>query len=1050
MEVNKLVANNLRGITYAIDNNGTIGVAGLSGSGKSSFCTTIADESIKRVVTLLPKSEYRFLFGDKIKSNYSAAFISELPQVFYLGKTGFAYNPRSTVGTHTGIFREIRGKFASELNKTTEFFSFNNSIMWCDSCKGRGSTAGKVCKVCNGSRYNEKIKDYNIEMSGQSYDITRIFTMNAYKLLELAGELSLSDACKTVLKNLIDLNVGYLSLDRVMSTLSGGETVRVLLAEFMAHCKNSLIIVDEISIGLDHDTLIRVLEKISHLGNSNQIWLIDHSDTVLEATDKIIYFGPGSGKEGGNIVRASPRPEAVYRTIDTSNLDSVYTFKKLRKRNIDIDVLCIPKNRLTTITGESGCGKSTLVNDCIIPYFNTNYKNAICVTIGQDRNQSITSKSTIASFLDITKRLNKYDKEILELDLNEVLEIITKDKYIRPKIELLLQLGLGYLFLNRKVQTLSTGEFQCLHLVSKLTENMDKEMLLIFDEPSKGLSQNILNLLMGMMSKILEDSTKTILVIEHNPYFLSCSDYVVDFGKRTENTVMRLEVVPHKNWIHKLDSKKSATRLLSGINSKTINGISYVTTEVDRQFIRYENQFKGGLLKQFSSTAQWIFGNYNTDQIIPIIVLDLESTLYSKNTFLYEIASIINAVISKASPANTELFDLYSKDNQCSCCKGTGKINTFDMGLIVEDINKSFFDGLLKNEVMLALKRYNYSKIQFLFKEIKKETGYDMNAIYSTMSEEVRKIFLYGYWDKSFYDKKKKTQRQWKGIIPLIVKYMKASNGILKKKLGESNTEIVCPVCDGSILNHKHELLIDDIDIREVITKKIKDLKSILSGIERIQRIVDILGDEIKLNMDISTLPLEKQVCLKLFEIEYANLQGYKIVLKNTAPFASLIDESIKRIALHNKVILLNYTEINMTKQSFIEQYFAKGKLKAGSYVYEVLGFSKINTEINKIRKSHPCPYCNGHKVLREESIFEGVDVTETPCNACGKTGINNEGLEVCVNDIPVELWIKGKIGDLNTNIPSDLNDVPLMSKIGELNKKQLYFLKNYKEGHKC
>ena len=77
------------------------------------------------------------------------------------------------------------------------------------------------------------------------------------------------------------MNIGYLTLNRIMGTLSGGELTRLYLAEFMATSENTVIIIDEISVGLDHQTLLKILEQIKQLGYKNQIWLIDHSDTVL-------------------------------------------------------------------------------------------------------------------------------------------------------------------------------------------------------------------------------------------------------------------------------------------------------------------------------------------------------------------------------------------------------------------------------------------------------------------------------------------------------------------------------------------------------------------------------------------------------------------------------------------------------------------------------------------------------------------------------------------------------------------------------------------------
>ena len=68
MIIKNLRANNLHEVSCEILQNESIGIAGLSGSGKSTFCSTIADESLKRIVTLLPKSEYRFLFSDKVQA----------------------------------------------------------------------------------------------------------------------------------------------------------------------------------------------------------------------------------------------------------------------------------------------------------------------------------------------------------------------------------------------------------------------------------------------------------------------------------------------------------------------------------------------------------------------------------------------------------------------------------------------------------------------------------------------------------------------------------------------------------------------------------------------------------------------------------------------------------------------------------------------------------------------------------------------------------------------------------------------------------------------
>lgn len=1045
MEIRGLVANNLKEVTCEIDNDTSYGIAGLSGSGKSTFCSTIADESLRRVVTLLPKSEYRFLFSDKLKSNFSAQNISGMPLVFYLGKTGCMSNPRSTVGTHTGVFKEIRNCFAKKYDKTSDFFSFNTSIMWCPKCKGRGSTAGKECDECGGTRYSKEIKDYFVEVEKKKYLITQVNEMSVISLAKHADQFGISSAKVQVLNNMIELGIGYLSLNRVMSTLSGGETVRVLLAEFMAECQNSLVIIDELSIGLDHNTLVNVLRTVSKLGQSNQIWLIDHSDIVLKASKGKLFFGPGSGKNGGELVQESPRPCPEYCSTNNCEIEEYYELSNLKKRNIDIANIKLPKNRITTITGESGCGKSTLVKECIIPYFTKKYKKVVCHVIGQDRNQSITSKSTVATFLDIKKYLGKYGDEILSADLSDAMKIVKKDKNIYPKLNMLVELGLGYLSFDRKVQSLSTGEFQCLHLVSELTSNIEDEMVLIFDEPSKGLSQNILNLLMALLRKIVSDKQKTILIIEHNDYILRCSDYIMDFGKRTEDKVTELKIVSSKIWVKEYeDNQISYAGVLESKISDEICGVEVVSKDIEKQYSEYENVFKGGLLKNFSQTAQWIYGEYESDKIVPIITMDLEQHLYSKNTFLFETLGLINSIVKKSGTKDTEKFDFFSKSNLCECCKGTGKISTIDFEKTIKDSSKGLWDGLLQDDIMIALKKYNYSKIKFLFKEIKKATGADLAKPYDKMNEFEKITFLYGYWKESFYDTTKKTQRKWQGIIHLIVKYMRSSTSIYKAIISESKKEIICPICKGAILNHTIPLLIDGKDIREIVTGTIYSNMDLLKDIPQIHDIVEVCGDEVALNEDVSQMSHEKQVQLKMLDIKYASLYRYNIVLKNVEPYRKLIDKVLKDISKNNKLIEMDYQGISLTKEEILTQYFAKGKIKATSYVYEIFGYKKINTEINKIRKACPCLYCKGKKVIREESIFEGVDVTENPCLACNQTGISDEGLKKKVENLEVGVWLNGSLKYINKSIPENLMDIPLTAKISELNKQQILELAKY------
>ena len=527
---------------------------------------------------------------------------------------------------------------ADKFNLSPEVFSFNNELGWCPKCKGRGSNSNVECKKCGGNRYNEEVLQYTIELLDKPHTIADINNLSIETILSLAEELHISEAKQLILQNIINMNIGYLTVNRIMGTLSGGELTRLYLAEFMAASENTVIIIDEISVGLDRQTLLKILEQIKQLGYKNQIWLIDHSDTVLDITDEQVFFGPGSGKYGGKIVEESPRPQPVFQELNTEKPTETYLFKDLYCRNIQMAEFEIPKNRLVTVTGESGCGKSTLINECVAKDFVKRYPKDKLVVVGQDRNQSITSRSTVATFLDIKQKLNKYSDEIddiFERSIEDIIDELPNEDIAHKRLSLLIKLGLGYLTLERKTQTLSTGEFQCVHLVSELFANSRKpHTLFIFDEPSKGLSQNILNQFIDSIRLILEDETVSIIMIEHNEYMMESSDFIVDFGKRKSEPVTHLDIVNHHDYYN--DKNKEDIVLPSHITStlKQQNGISYLTENHIAYFKNAENIYKGGILKSLSSMARLIYGEYESDQIAPVIAIDLERHLYSHYSFL--------------------------------------------------------------------------------------------------------------------------------------------------------------------------------------------------------------------------------------------------------------------------------------------------------------------------------------------------------------------------------------------------------------------------------
>lgn len=1045
MKINQLIANNINKLDAALPADKSLGIAGLSGSGKTTFCQTIGEESKKRLVSLLPKAEYQYLFPTIMETNFSAIKMEEMPLVLFLGRSSISSNPRSTIGTHTGVFTEIRECLAEKFNLSPEVFSFNNALGWCPGCKGRGTTKNVECKKCGGKRFNQEVEQYTIELFNQPHTISDINNLSVESILSLAEVLHISEAKQHILQNIINMNSGYLTLNRIMGTLSGGELTRLYLAEFMAVSENTVIIIDEISVGLDHQTLLNLLEQIKQLGYKNQIWLIDHSDTVLDITNEQVFFGPGSGKYGGKIVEESPRPKPIQWERNEAMPTDYYQFHDLYCRNIQMAEIQIPKNRLVTVTGESGCGKSTLVNECITKNFLKRYPKDKLVMVGQDRNQSITSRSTVATFLDIKRKLTKYSDEIDDIfqrSIEDIIEELPNEDIAHKRLSLLIKLGLGYLTLERKTRDLSTGEFQCVHLVSELFANSrNPHTLFIFDEPSKGLSQNILNQFIDSIRGILQDESVSILMIEHNSYMLESSDFIVDFGKRTVAPVEKLDVVGHDDYFQQKNREAIAAPALISSTLKQQNGITYLTENHIDYFKKAENVYKGGILKSLSSMARLIYGEYESDTIAPVIAIDLERHLYSQYSFLYEIGGLINHIVA-AHPTNkdTRSFDFFSQENHCPSCSGRLEIEIFDKDLVIQDKNLPFWDGLFYPEVMEVLKFYQYPKLEFLFEEIKNELGHDLTKSYNEMSDEEKHTFWYGYFEKSFYDKKGKARRTWVGFNTIVGMYIFVSKSIIKEQMKASKEMITCPICEGTVLNHHKPLKFGDTDIREIINQPIDQVLKIVGDLPALTKLKSIVGGDMTLIEDVSLLPRKTQVFLKMFELEQASFTGYEMVLQNVLPFWGTIKDNIESISINNQISICDFPNINETRETIIDKYFTNGKYKKLTYVYEAFDYKKLVTQINKIKKSHQCPFCKGKKVISEDNLHDGVFKLTIPCVICYASGINDEGRKEIVDGIDVQTWLTGKVSDVvnESLITEAVADIPIFNRIRELNKRDM------------
>ncbi|MBC9784307.1 ATP-binding cassette domain-containing protein [Heliobacterium chlorum] len=1092
MKVQGLNYHNIEDLSLQLPHDASLGIAGLSGSGKSSFCTVLSAESQRRIVTLLPKSEYQFLFGELSITNHGALEILEIPFIMFLRNLTANLNPRSTVGTHTGIFGAIRRSFAQKTGESSEFFSFNLPLNWCPKCKGRGTFRGVTCQNCVGSRYSSKILDYTIETGFGKKNICSIHDLPIEQISQIADDLELGQKERTIIRNMMAMKIGYLSSSRVVGTLSGGEFSRLVLSEFIAHSSSSVIAIDELSLGLDENSLQEVLANIRELGSTNQLWFIDHSRTVLNTTERKLFFGPGSGSEGGQIVDKETNPiephipakpeEAAHQWI---------TLEGLFCRNVQIPRTKLPLNRLVVVTGESGCGKTTLMRDCIVTNPKVANDHGRIVFIGQAKYQSVTSRSTIATFLGVNDMLRSlpggkssrcsycggsglqeellecafckgtgYDpdfyhkkvnqsltvKELLSHPIGEIIDKLPVDHAVTQRLIFLCRLGSGYLTLSRPIRTLSTGEFQCIHLSDEsYGTDQDKPQILIFDEPSRGLSQNLLNNLVKALREQIEKRGSTVWMVEHNPYMLSNADYVIDFGERSLEPIRQLEVLTYHDWAEKKKSEKVASNPIAVQSSlKERSGLSVLSDEGDRSafFTDGKERFYGGLLKKFSSTAGWIYGDIPTRDLEPTIAIDFENDhLFSHHTYVFEIADVANRIVGNSGFSHEELqfFDYSNKEMLCKYCKGTGEITAFEKEAVILNEGKSIWDGLLSVETMDHLKNYNFSKIRFLFREIKKTTKLDLAKAEADMNDEEKKALWYGVWDHSFLYSQKGSYYRWRGLTFLIQKYVRSSKSWLKDVLKKSSHTKTCPICNGDLLFHRRELFIKGRDIREWLRLPLSEIAQSFPDIPVIQRLATILPEGTCANDDVSLLQRDIQARLKLFEIVERSFFGFHFVFNNVLPYFTLEDDLLRKLSQNNEVTLCDDPEIAQTKDVIIAE-FASFSHDGDALVWEVLGYKKVNTEIQRLKKNAPCPTCLGKGRFKVESPEDIVDAYYITCSHCSGEGISSDGLGQMIQGVLAKTWLFGRVSDLPEFevLEGTYRSARIMAKLKELEKSTL------------
>lgn len=284
----------------------------------------------------------------------------------------------------------------------------------------------KTCPECHGTRINKRARSVKINGIG----IDEAFRMELSELLEFMRNVNDPQGISVplirkivyVLEQLVRIGVPYLTLERPVSTLSGGESQRVKMARQLdCNLTDLLYVLDEPSVGLhprDTERLIALFNELRDKGNS--VFVVEHDPDIIRCAEWVVDMGPKAGSLGGSVIyngTAEGLLSAEGLTAEqlrkrlgsdsfrpTRQWSDYYLIENACENNLKNITVRIPKGVLTVVTGVSGCGKSSLIHGCFVP------QHPEACVINQEP-VGRTTRGNIVSYMGVFNHIRKLFSE---------------------------------------------------------------------------------------------------------------------------------------------------------------------------------------------------------------------------------------------------------------------------------------------------------------------------------------------------------------------------------------------------------------------------------------------------------------------------------------------------------------------------------------------------------------------------------------------------------------------------------------------------------------